>query len=69
MNSKNLINHRSMNWNQFKDSVSNGLAGTVVAYWSLTREVVGSNSNDKYCVTEFFKSMKIFRENCQRDPK
>ena len=33
-----------MNWSQFKDAVSHmRLAGTVVAYWSLTQEVAGSN--------------------------
>ena len=41
-NSGNLINHRSMNWAQFKDPVSHMcLAGTVVASWSLTQEVAG----------------------------
>ena len=35
-------NHGSMNWDQFKDSVSYMcLAGTVVASWSLTQEVAG----------------------------
>ena len=33
-----------MNWVQFKDPVSDMcLAGTVVASWSLTQEVAGSN--------------------------
>ena len=37
-----LINHRSMNWAQFKDPVSHMcLAGTVVACWPLTQEVAG----------------------------
>ena len=36
-NSGNLINHRSMNWAQFKDPVSHMcLAGSVVASMSLT---------------------------------
>ena len=39
-----------MNWGQFKDAVPHlFLAGTVVASWSLTQEVAGSNtSDDKY---------------------
>ena len=42
VDSDNLINHRSMNWDQFKDPVSHMcLAGTVVASWSLTQEVPG----------------------------
>ena len=33
-----------MNWRQFKDPVSHVcLAGTVVASWSLTQEVLGLN--------------------------
>ena len=50
MNSGNLINHWSMNWAQFQDSVSHMcLAGAVVASWSLTEEVAGSSPvNDKY---------------------
>ena len=45
VNSGNLVNHlQSMNWNQFKDSVSDRcLAGSVVASWFLTQEVAGSN--------------------------
>ena len=32
-----------MNWGQFKNAVSHTcLAGTVVAFWSLTKEVTGS---------------------------
>ena len=43
-NSGNLINHRSMNWAQFKDPVSHVcFVGTVIASWSPTREVVGSS--------------------------
>ena len=34
-----------MNWAQFKDPVPHmSLAGTVVASWSLTQEVVSSNT-------------------------
>ena len=44
VNSDNLINHWSMNWNQFKDPTSNVcLAGTVVACWSLTQEMASSS--------------------------
>ena len=42
-----------MNWTQFKDPLGYPcLAGAVVASWSLTQEVVGSNY-----------SVKTFREN------
>ena len=42
VNSGNLINHKSMNWAQFKDPVSHMcLTGAVVASWSLTQEVAG----------------------------
>ena len=41
-----------MNWSQFKDPVSHMcVADAVVAYWSLTQEVVGSNS---FTVIKFF---------------
>ena len=41
-NSENLINHRSMNWDKFKDSVPHKcLAGAVVVSWSLIQEVAG----------------------------
>ena len=44
VNSGNLANYWSMNWAQLKDAVSHMcLAGTVVASWSLTREVAGPN--------------------------
>ena len=44
VNSGNLIIHWSMNWSHFKDRVSHMcLAGTVVAFWSLTQEVADSN--------------------------
>ena len=44
-NSGNLVNHSSMNLDQFKDLLCYlCLAGTVVAFWSLTREVAGSNN-------------------------
>ena len=44
-NSGNLINHRRMNWAQFKVVVSHMcLGGTVVAPWSLMQEVADSSS-------------------------
>ena len=51
-----------MNWAQFKDPVSHMcLVGTVVASWSLTQEVAGSNPfNDKYFSVN---SVKTFRKN------
>ena len=40
VNSGTLIIHRSMNWGQFKESVSHlCLVGAVVASWSLTQGV------------------------------
>ena len=44
-----------MNWAQFKDPVSHiCLAGAVVASWSLTLEITGSNPfSGKYFFTEF----------------
>ena len=43
-NSGNLINHWSMTWEQFKDPISHMcLAHTVVASWSLTQDMEGSN--------------------------
>ena len=60
MNSGNLINHRSMNWAQFKDPVSHMcLAGSLVSY---TRGgwVVGLSPfycNDTYFVTEFSENI------------
>ena len=50
MNLVNLINHRRMNWSQFKDPVSHMcLADTVVASLSLTQKVAGSCPfNEKY---------------------
>ena len=50
VNSWNLINQWSMNWAKFQDPVSYmGLAGPVVAPWSLTQEVAGLNPfNEKY---------------------
>ena len=42
--SKSDKSFQSMNWNRFKDSVSDRcLAGSVVASWFLTQEVAGSN--------------------------
>ena len=44
VNSDNLINHCSMNWSPFKDTVSHMcLADTVVASWHLTQEWAGLN--------------------------
>ena len=45
-----------MNWAQFKDPVRSYMciAYALIATWSLTQEVEGSNSlNDKLFVTEF----------------
>ena len=55
-----------MNWAQFKDPASYMcLAGAVVASWSLTQQVAGSNPcNDKYFfVTEFAEISETFRKN------
>ena len=42
---KFFLNHRSMNWAQFKDPVSHMcLAGAVVASWFITQETAGSDS-------------------------
>ena len=62
------MNHWCMNWAQFKDPVSHmGLAGAVVASWSLTQEVAGSNPfiiMTNIIVTELSaNSVKKFREN------
>ena len=48
-----------MNWTQFKDPVSHlCLAGAVVASWSLTQEVVGSNPlMTNIFVTEFSENI------------
>ena len=74
--SVNLINHWSMNWAQFKDPVSHMcLVGTVVASWSLTQEVAGSNPfNDKYfCYRIHWIQWKwsylaslVFGKNCRK---
>ena len=54
-NTGNLINHWSMNWDKFKDPLCYlCLAGTVVASWSLTQEVGGSNN---IFVTEFSENI------------
>ena len=38
-------NHWNVDWGQFKDCISHMcLAGTVLASWSLTQEVVGFNA-------------------------
>ena len=56
-NPRNLINHLSMNWAQYKDPVSHmRIADTVVASWSLTQELSGSNHftvTTNIFVTEF----------------
>ena len=53
-NSRNLINHSSMNNSQFKDPVSHiCLAGNVVASWSLIQEVAGIIVMTNIFVTEF----------------
>ena len=67
LNSGNLINHLNMNWNQFKDPVFRlCLAGAVVASWSPTQELAGSNPFT--VVTNILSlksanSVKTFREN------
>ena len=58
-NSGNLINHWSINWSQFKGTVSHiCFAGTVVASWSLMQKVTGLNPS-----TVMTNSVKTFREN------
>ena len=55
-----------MNWAQFKDPVSHiCLAGAVVASWSLTLEITGSNPfNGKYfLLLNSVNTVKTFREN------
>ena len=52
VNSGNLKSHWSINRTQYNDPVSHVcLAGTVVAYWSLTQEVAGSRP---FTVTNIF---------------
>ena len=55
-----------MNWAQFKDPVSHMcLAGAVVASWSLTQEVVGSNvftAMTNIFVTEFAEISENIQE-------
>ena len=63
VNSGNLMNHRSMNWAQFKDPVSHMcLAGAVVASWfSYTR---GGWCNAKYfCYWIRWIQWKLFKKN------
>ena len=61
VNSGNLINHRSMNWVQFKDTVSHTcLAGTVVTSCSFIQEMAGSNpftAMTNIFVTKFSESI------------
>ena len=56
-----------MNWAQFKDPFSHMcLAGALVASWSLTQEIAGSNPSTvmtNIFVTEFSNSLKTFRES------
>ena len=58
----NLINHRSMNWAQFKYPIFHMCyAGAVVVCLSLTQEVAGSTPfNDKYFC---HNSVKTFRKS------
>ena len=54
-----------MNWGQFEDPVSHMcLAGAVLASWSLTQEVVGSNS--LFYVTYFTNSVDSVLQNSFR---
>ena len=66
VNSGNLINHSSMNWAEFKDPVSHvHLAGTVVASWSLTKDVAGSSPftvTTNIYVKTFRKNSNVFTE-------
>ena len=59
-----------MNWGQFEDPISHmPLAGAMVASWSLTQEVTGSNSftlMTNILVTEFSKFNELLRENSNR---
>ena len=56
-----------MNQGQFKDPVCHMcLAGTAVAYWSLTQEIVGSSPSavmTNIFVAEFSELKETFREN------
>ena len=56
-----------MNWNLFKDLVSNmRLAGAVVACWSLTQEIASSNLftvMPNIFVTELAEFIDTFRKN------
>ena len=56
-----------MNWNQLKDPVSYMcLAGTVVAFWSLTQELAGSNPFTVMTNIFFTGLVKTFRKNLNR---
>ena len=45
VNTENLVNHLSMNWDQFKDPACYlCLADTLVAWWFLTQEMAGSTN-------------------------
>ena len=48
--SRNLINHWSTTWSQFKDSLGYlRLPGTEVVCWSLTQKIAGSNILQNIC--------------------
>ena len=63
--SGDLINHWSINWDQFEDLVSDMcLPGSVEVSWSLTREATCSNSfNEKYICQWFYWIQWKFWEN------
>ena len=71
VNAGNVINNWSMDWAQFKDSVSHMcLAGTEVASWSLTQEVAGSSPFTVMAnifVTKFTEFSETFRKNSNTD--
>ena len=69
-NSGNQINHRNMNWAQFKDPVSHMcLAGAVVASWSLTPRggwvagLIPFTVMTNIFVTEFREFIENIQEN------
>ena len=60
-NSRNLINHWSMNWSHFKYLVSHMcLAGAVVASWSLTQE--DGRFKPFYCNDKYFCHWKLLEK-------
>ena len=66
-NSRNLINHWSMNWAQFVDPVSHMcIAGAMVAFWYLTQKMAGSISMSvitNILSLNWANSIKTFRKN------